>query len=370
VSDEEADAGALPTLLRMYVPIMVGSLALPALAGLIAAVLIRQWWALAIPVFLVALSAAHLLWLYQKSRKKLKRQRDFFEMRLGSEDKVKLREFVFEIARRWNTPRPEDIRLSAVSPAHVYETKKGKKVLVLGGMSLAALSREALGAVLAHELNHFAGRHTAEHWENLSGFTTMSRLGDEFRRGLGHLIDPAVWPLFAFQMYVELQYARHSREREYECDSRSAEHAGPTATAAALVYLHVVEEMPWANTMDVLATAAGVGPVSHDVFSEQARRAATAHPDDWAEATRTVLQQRTRPRDSHPCLRDRLDAIGASATEGLDYLVADTSPPARTLLRDWRTIETKLGVTLTSAYQIWREYRYGLGGLTVSQSDD
>ena len=108
---------------------------------------------------------------------RIKKLYDWFEMRLEPEQKVKLREFVFDIARRWETPRPEDIRLSAASAAHVYETKKGKRVLVIGGTALAALSREALGAVLAHELTHFAGGDTAEHWQHLTGFTMMSRLG-------------------------------------------------------------------------------------------------------------------------------------------------------------------------------------------------
>src|SRR5262245_28327750 len=264
----------------MYVPIMLMSLAIPAMFGLVITLIIFRPWAIIFPLFFVMLSALHMLILYQKSRKKLKREHDFFEMKLPAEDKVKLREFVFEIARSWDTPRPEDIRLSATSPAHVYETKKGKRVLVIGGMSLASLSREALGAIVAHELNHFAGGDTSEHWKNLAGFTTMSRLGDEFRRNFIHLIDPAVWPLYAYQFYVETRLASHSREREFECDSKSAEHAGPAATAAALIYLHVVDEMPWANTMDVLAMDAGVGATSNNVFSEQARRAAGAGFDD------------------------------------------------------------------------------------------
>ncbi|MFL5341824.1 MAG: M48 family metallopeptidase [Gemmataceae bacterium] len=369
MNDERTD-NLMPMLLKMYVPVMLLSLVLPAAAGFIAALLIGKWWALALPVLFVLLSGLHLLYLFQLSRKKLKRERDWFEMKLDAEEKVKLREFVFEIARRWETPRPEDIRLSALSAAHVYESKKGKRVLVIGGMALAALSKEALGAVLAHELNHFAGGDTAKHWENLAGFTMMSRLGALFRRGLGHHIDPAVWVLAAYQWFVELRYARHSREREFACDARSAEHAGPVPTAAALIYLHALEEMPWANTMDVLAMTAGVGTANTDVFTEQARRAATAHPDDWAEATETVMQKRTRALDSHPCLRERLEAIDATEEEGLEYLLSRESPPARTLMRDWRAVERKLSVKLTSAYQIWRENRYGWGGLTLSEPEE
>jgi Zn-dependent protease with chaperone function len=369
MGDETGDS-LIPKLFRLYVPVMIVSLALPAVFGLILALLIFQWWALIIPMIFVAFSALHLLWLYVRSQKKLKQQRDFFEMKLPAEDKVKLREFVFEIARRWDTPRPEDIRLSAISAAHVYESKKGKRILVIGGMSLASLSREALGAVVAHELNHFAAGDTAQHWEHLSGFTTVSRLGEQFRRELWHLIDPAAWPVFAFQLYVELRLARHSRECEFRCDVLSAEHAGPAATAAALVYLHVIDEMPWANTMDVLAMDASVGATSNTVFSEQAARAASATFRDWSRAAKSVMNKGTGAWDSHPCLADRLDAIGASLEDGLNYLLDDTGKSARTLLNDWRAIERKLSVTLTSAYQMWRENRYGWGGLSLGDPDD
>lgn len=128
--------------------------------------------------------------------------------------------------------------------------------------------------------------------------------------------------------------------------------------------------MPWANTMQVLALDAGVGASSNNVFSEQARRAAGADYDDWAKVAKRVMRQRTRMRDSHPCLRDRLDAIGASLDEGLRYLVDDTGKSARSLVNDWRATEKKLSVTLTSAYQVWREYRYGWGGLTLSEPED
>src|SRR5262249_52245339 len=193
-----ASDSLLVLLLRMYVPVMLLSLLLPALAGGLVGLIIGRWVACIIPMLLVFLCGVHLLVLFAISQKKLKREQDWFEMKLEAEHKVKLREFVIDIARRWDTPRPDDIRLSALSAAHVYETKKGKRILVIGGMAMAALSREALGAVLAHELTHFEGGDTAFPWENLLGFTMMARMGEAFRKNLLHLLDPAVWPLAAF----------------------------------------------------------------------------------------------------------------------------------------------------------------------------
>src|SRR5262249_34216055 len=129
-------------------------------------------YGLAIPIIFVVFSGLHLATLFFASMKRLKkREKDWFEMQLEPERKVKLREFIVDIGRRWNMPRPDDICLSAESAAHVYESKKGKRTLVIGGMAIAALSREALAAVIAHELTHFEGGDTAFPWQNLVGFT-------------------------------------------------------------------------------------------------------------------------------------------------------------------------------------------------------
>jgi Zn-dependent protease with chaperone function len=354
----------------MYIPVMFLSLAPPVLVAVLISLISRHLAAGLLPISVFLVCGLHLAYLWAVSNKRIKREKDWFEMPLEPGQKVQLREFVIEIARRWDTPRPEDIRLSAESAAHVYETKKGKRILVIGGMALAALSKTGLGAVLAHELTHFAGGDTAQYWENLAGFRCMNRLAAEFRLRPFHLLDPAVWPLALFHFVVEIRYARESREREFRCDARSAEHAGPEATAAALIYIHVVDQMPWANIMDVLALAGAVGAASGNVFSEQAHRAITTHPDDWADATKKEMRKNTKLLDDHPCLRERLEAIDATAKQGLRYLLADDSPSARTLIKDWPAVERKLSVKITSAYQVWREYRYGWGGLTRSEPED
>jgi Zn-dependent protease with chaperone function len=368
--EPEAQGGMLPVLLRLYLPVMLLSLLVPAFIGGVVALLIGKWVALALPVIFVVFSALHMGYLFFASTKKMKREKDWFEMTLEPELKVRLREFIVDIARRWNMPRPEEIRLSADSAAHVYESKRGKRILVIGGMAIAALSREALGAVIAHELTHFEGGDTTFPWANLTGFTMMHRLGFELGKNVVHFLDPAVWPVGIFHYFVTVSHAKHSREREFRCDARSARHAGKTPTAAALIYLHVVNNMPWANMMSVLETSIVGGSVSHDVFTEQARRAAGAPPEVWRDETDDEMDKDTKLFDDHPCLRERLEAIDATAKEGLKYLLNDESPPARTLVKDWHSVEKKLGVKLTSMYQLWREERYGWGGLVRHEDDD
>src|SRR5262245_7473196 len=219
----ETTSSSLPYLLRLYVPVMLFSLLIPTVAGGIIVLVIGKLWALVFPAIFLTISGLHVVALYFLTTRKLKkRETDWFEMKLEPELKIKLREFVVEIGRRWNMPRPDDIRLSAESAAHVYESKKGKKTLVIGGMAIAALSREALGAVIAHELTHFHGGDTTFPWANLTGFTMMHRMSEQLSNNSAHLIDPAIWPVGIFHYYVTVQHARNSREREFRCDARSA----------------------------------------------------------------------------------------------------------------------------------------------------
>src|SRR5205809_2159912 len=117
-TQNESGDSMLPVLLRLYVPVMLASLLIPAMAGGIVALIIGRWWALVIPIIWVMFCGLHLGYLLLISFKKLKREPDWFEMKLEAEQKVKLREFVVDIARRWDTPRPDDIRLSVASAAH------------------------------------------------------------------------------------------------------------------------------------------------------------------------------------------------------------------------------------------------------------
>ena len=175
----------------------------------------------------------------------------------------------------------------------------------------------------------------------------MQRLGAEFRLRKAHLLDPAVWPLAIFHFILEMRHAGHCREREFRCDAKAAKHAGKEAAASALIYIHVVYEMPWANLMDVLAIAASVGAPSTNVFSDQAARAAGATYDDWADIAKDELRKNTGALDSHPCLRERLEAIGATLNKEVH---AGRRQSAGALARD-RDIGAAQ-VNPTSAYQV------------------
>src|SRR5580765_3441650 len=149
----------LRTLLQLYLPVMILSALVPA--GFLAFFALLNPVCCVLPMGIAVLGGLHVLYFLSLTSRRFRRGKDYFELSLNFDLKVKLHEFAVEIARRWDMPRPDEVRLSAISDAHVYETKKGKRILVLGGLPIAALSQNALGAIIAHELAHFEAGDTA-----------------------------------------------------------------------------------------------------------------------------------------------------------------------------------------------------------------
>ncbi len=66
------------------------------------------------------------------------------------------------------------------------------------------------------------------------------------------------------------------------------------------------------------------------------------------------MRKNTRPFDDHPCLRDRLNAIDATAKEGLEYLLAENSSSARSLIPDWKTSASRTARSIASRVNLPR----------------
>lgn len=99
------------------------------------------------------LTALHVLWgltaLFWKIDDK-----DEFEIELPDQWQEGLIELVRKVAEDKNLPMPDAIRLHARSIAHVYQDKKNRSILVLGGVAMVALPRRAVAGIISHELGH------------------------------------------------------------------------------------------------------------------------------------------------------------------------------------------------------------------------
>src|SRR5437667_76117 len=149
-------AGLLRFLLAAYFPYL-GIVCLGLLTA--AVVLIIQaangsWW-LYFPALILFAAILHFLVpVFLALRHKEKK--DWFELRLPREQLRGLYQLVEEVAEETGLRAPREVRLGADTAAHVYETKGGKEILVVGGLAVAAFDREALGGIIAHELAHLA----------------------------------------------------------------------------------------------------------------------------------------------------------------------------------------------------------------------
>jgi hypothetical protein len=127
---------------------------------------------------------------------------------------------------------------------------------------------------------------------------------------------------------------------------------GPKEAAASLV-LCEVPGLPWARLMTVVEMCVSTGEPVSRVFAEQVRLTRTASRSEWEDAVRKALKETTGLFDSHPCLKERLKAMGVSAKEALRLALDTASPPARELIDDWDRVEAELSDLLVAPY---REY--------------
>jgi Zn-dependent protease with chaperone function len=239
---------------------------------------------------------------------------------------------VRELAGFADTRPPDEIRLVADANAGVAEETRllglvgGTRRLALGGPLLIGLTRQQLRAVLAHELGHYSGRHTALAALAYRGKEAIVRVltdleGSFVRRPL---------ELYG-RLYLAVSQAVNRRQ-EFEADRLGAELVGAATAAEALQQSEALDPA-WHLFLDrYVAPGADVGCRPRDVFDgfrrfvddpERQRQLAEVR-ENWQDPPRSVY-------DSHPPTTERLAAFRALERGGGQ---ADISEPAVTVLRD------------------------------------
>jgi Zn-dependent protease with chaperone function len=286
------------------------------------------------------------------------------ELRLPRGEMRGLLDFVDEVAGERELPAPDRVRLHAESVAHVYVNGKGERVLVLGGLALRCLSREALAGVVAHELGHFEAGDTEFsrrcHRRRLLMQVLESQLVFVIRQtrpvNLGfvmvemhllfwffmNLLNPVPWLVVAYHRVFELIHMSHSRQQEFSADRFAVEQSGKEAVASILILMSVIEHLPWASISTIAEWHLATNTPIDRIFSEQAARAGRIEPREWERACRKALAVRTGWYDSHPCLKERLAAIGVSSKKALEIQPDRAGPPATALIDNWKALESRM----------------------------
>ena len=260
---------------------------------------------------------------------------------VGEAEQPELWREVRELAGFAGTRAPDEIRLVAGANAGVMEETKllglvgGTRRLFLGAPLLIGLTRQQLRSILAHELGHYSGRHTALGALTYRGKEAIGRVltnldGNFVRKPL--------------ELYGRLYLAVSqtvNRRQELEADRLSAELVGPATAGEALRQTEALDAA-WRVFLDrYVAPGEDVGCRPRDLFDgfrrfvgnpERQRQLAEVRAN-WEDPPRSVY-------DSHPSTTQRLAAFHVLEAGGGQ---ADISEPAATLLRDPESDLARLG---------------------------
>jgi Zn-dependent protease with chaperone function len=319
-----------------------------------------------IPVIFLALAFLQIVWAARALFWRLP-ERDETEFRVARSHLEGLYQFVGQVAKQRGLTPPDVIRLTAYTVAYVYEDKKGRAVLVVGGLAIRAFSQPVLAGVIAHELMHF----TAGDAHLLRRSRRRGLVMNVLERGirtqpfpfmnpvlwiLVTSLNPVFWLIYAYHFTFALLWSFNSRCQEFAADQQQVRQIGKKGAAAALLHVVITENLPWASSA-ALAEVAANDPLDQ-IFKEQARRAQTVDADEWRKACRKQLAKETGWFDSHPALKDRLRGMGVSPRQALDLSLDQSGPPSTELFADWDALENILSQDLVSAqleYQLARQ---------------
>jgi Zn-dependent protease with chaperone function len=260
-------------------------------------------------------------------------------LRVPRELLTELHEIVEEVVSAQGAPVPHEVRLTVDVNAGAFEEKGRRRVLVLGCPMLMLLSEKALSGVIAHELGHFAAGDTHRSWIDRGRIAMMGLLESKFAEGWLLRWNPLIWVLRGYHWLCFLAWAKHSRDDEFRADHHSVRQVGKKEAAATLIYLTVPGRLPYARLDSIAESFAATEQPLEDLFAEQRQRLKSISPREWEEALGKELKVKTEHFDSHPCLRDRLKAIGVSPRKALVCALQLGGPPVAERLKAWPGIE-------------------------------
>ena len=208
-----------------------------------------------------------------------------------------------ELAAGAKTDAPARIVLSPEANAGVTQVK-GHREMLVGLPLIALMTRRELGAVLAHELGHYAGGDAAALTRTLRWRAFLKAAHDN-DAGLMSLF--FVW----YSRFFDRFSAGVAREAEQKADEFAVAMAGTDAaissmqrsTEAALVWRELDQ-----SYLNLFKTAEGRASLV-----EGMQKLDAANRDGVADAAaQFIATQQASPTDSHPLKRERVAAIKAT----------------------------------------------------------
>ena len=268
---------------------------------------------------------------------------------VGSEDQPDLFDVIGQVAEATGSPMPRDVYIVAdvnAGVAHVggFAGMGARPIMMLGLPLIAALTVSELRGVMAHEFGHYAGGETKLAPVIYRTREAIGRTIETLARSGHWLIQSIHLPFLWYgRMYMRATQAI-SRRQELAADAMAARIAGGTSMERGLVRSHAAGLALRTYMNQELGTvlSAGYRPPVAEGFSRflAGSESGTLLQQKADDASR---QGRSDPFDSHPSLKERLDALKALPHEP----PPSPDPPATDLLRDQPDLETRLLTRIT-----------------------
>ena len=224
------------------------------------------------------------------------------------------------IRRRTGGPEPDRVIITPdFNAAIVQHPRLGmfgwhRNYIVLGLPLLLALPRDEVMAVIGHEYGHLAGAHGKMTAWIYRVRMTWLRLSASF----GHSIVGGLFQDF-FKWYGPWFNAYSfvlARNNEYAADRAAADVGGAEVAARALTRVSIEThryQRFWANLFEKAAAEGDDRVFPHARMG--AHFVQPMEPLDLRRALNTALNDATDINDTHPCLKDRLAALGQALPE-------------------------------------------------------
>jgi tetratricopeptide (TPR) repeat protein len=238
---------------------------------------------------------------------------------LKREDAPALFATLDDLKERMQAPEIHTVILDENFNASVMQYSRfglfGKKqnILVIGFPLLLSLSPEQMKSVLAHELGHVSKADTSIGAWIYRVNRTWGRLLEDLEKDESEKFGRMI-----FKPFFKWYYPRFSalsfvmrRRQEYVADSFAARMTTPKIAGEALIQVHVKGE--WytekflSETVVEKVWESGSVPRLFSLYREKVKELSR---EEQEEILKACLEQETDLTDTHPCLRERLAALG------------------------------------------------------------
>lgn len=268
------------------------------------------------------------------------------ELRLPKEQLEGLQRLVAEVEQDTKLKAPRDVRLGVDATIRVHETRRGKRVLVIGGQAISAFDREALYGLIAHELAHQEVRDPALARRARRRLATMVALEWQSYLILASFVCPPMWAVLLYHAVFRWAWSHESQQRERAADAVAAKRIGPESMARTLLYLRVAPAIREAVLPGIIETFVSMNEPMTGVFREQARCLGPSAGALWERTLKALLHRGQRLFDEQPPLVERFKTLRVKPRAALALALAHVGGQGKKLIDNWPRVEKELAEML------------------------